>query len=532
MNIDEIRAAAESESCVEIHIGSSAADTNAARIFRIIHDAVDHIRLRAKIFRTGSFGCYDLEPIVLIGNPDLSAVLYKNVTPDSAQNLISDFFVKGIQKNERAFCSIGQNRAKDIPHISELPLFNLQKRIALRNCGWIDPENIHQYIARGRGYTTLSKALKADPRILMETLIRPVLKGRCESYVSATDKWKICRETAAGNQYLVCNAVDTDPQALTSRLLLEGDPHSVLEGMLIGAYVIGASRCLICLRTDSSAAEFLRKALEQMRVCNLLGAGILDSHFNAEIEIKEVPASLTTGHLTELLRCVEEGQSLPHIIPAGPSVDEFAGKPAIVANPEIFSSLSDALIEDTKESKATKVVTLAGRVSHKYTVEVPLGTTIREIVEKLGGGASGGKTVKAVQVGGPAGVFVGPDSLDIPVDCDTAEESRSNIDTGTIEVLDIDSHVVDMTRNIMSYLQTQSCGKCLFCREGCLQMLTILEDISDNRGKPQDLDLLAELGEEMRTACLCAFGRTAPNPVLSSIRLFREEYDERLKGFP
>jgi NADH-quinone oxidoreductase subunit F len=315
-------------------------------------------------------------------------------------------------------------------------------------------------------------------------------------------------------------------------MLLESDPHSVLEGMLIGAYAIGASHCLIYVRADSLAAERLRTALEQMRAWNLLGAGILDSHFNAEIEIKEVPAFLVAGHLTELLHCMEERRSLPHIIPAGPGIDEFAEKPAIVVSPEVLSCFSGALLGGTKENKATKVVTLAGCVTHKHTVEVALGTTIEEIVEKFGGGSSGGKTIKAVQLGGPAGVFVGSNSLDIPIDCDAAEESRSNIDSGTIEVFDSDSCMVDTTKDAMSYLQSQSCGKCLFCREGCLQMLTILEDISDNRGKPQDLDLLAELGEEMRTACLCIFGRTAPNPVLSSIRLFREEYDERIKGFP
>jgi hypothetical protein len=206
MNIDEIRAAAESESSVEIQIGSLAADSSAARVFRIVQDAVDTIGLQARVVRTGSFGCYDFEPMMLIGQPALSAVLYRNMTPDAAPDLISDFFIKGIQKNDRALCCIGSNKADDIPHISELPLFSLQTRIALRNCGWLDPGNIHQYIARSQGYTSLSLALKTDPRNLMEVLILPVLKGRCESHNSMADKWGICLETGTGDQYLVCNA--------------------------------------------------------------------------------------------------------------------------------------------------------------------------------------------------------------------------------------------------------------------------------------------------------------------------------------
>jgi NADH-quinone oxidoreductase subunit F len=393
-------------------------------------------------------------------------------------------------------------------------LFCLQSRIALRNCGWIDPEDIDHYLCRGLGYTGLSSALRMRPREIAEILIPSVLKGRGGPGCSTIEKWKL-GENVGG--FLICNAVDPDPQSLVSRLILESDPHSVLEGMLIGAYAAGISRAILLVEEKTEAARRLGKALEQMRTYNLLGSNILNSRFCAEITIEEMPALLTSGSRIELFRCLEEKHSLPHILPACPCVSGITGKPVLIANVETMSSLPAVIRNGMKNGAGSKVVTLSGSVLHRYVVEVPHGTTIRSVIDLLGGGVSVGRSMKAVQLGGPAGPFVAPGTLQVPVGCDATNESISNIGSGTIEVLDTDSRIVDTLREILVYLQAQSCGKCVFCREGCLQILNILEDISDRRSRPQDLDLLVMLCEEMKTGCLCDFGRTVPDPVLSSL---------------
>jgi NADH:ubiquinone oxidoreductase subunit F (NADH-binding) len=260
-----------------------------------------------------------------------------------------------------------------------------------------------------------------------------------------------------------------------------------------------------------------------MRAYRLLGSNILDSPFCLDIQIKEAPASLISGHGIELSRCAEENQPQLHILPAYPDASKFMGKPVLFVNPETMSSLSAALLDGGTGNMAAKVVNLSGDIDHKWTVEAPYGMTIRSIIECFGN-VSSRKTIKAVQLGGPSGPFIPPDALDLSVGCDAREESRSSIGSGTIDVLNAGSRMADRTKDAMAYIQAQSCGKCVFCREGCLQMLTIMEDISENRRRPRDLDLLVELGEEMRILCLCEFGRSAPNPVLSGLRLFREEY--------
>lgn len=501
MNIDQIHAAAETQSaylsdpsCIKIYIASSVADSNADHICILLQNAIDQFNLPARIVRTGSFGCYDLEPIMMV-----DSFLYNNANTDRVADLVNDLIRK----------------ASDAPHISELPIFTLQKRIALRNCGWIDPGNIDHYILQGQGYSGLSNALKLRPPDLIEMLIPFAFKGRGSQGCSALENWNRSFEEAG--RYLICNAVDPDPKSLTSRLLLESDPHSVLEGMLISAYATGALKCFVLLEEKTEAGKQLRRVLDQMNKYSLVGSNILDSQFCSEIEIREAPASLLSGHRIDLFRCLEENNPLAHMLPSFAAASEFIGKSVLIVNPEMMSSLSAVVRDDMKNGEGSRVVTLSGSIVHKHTVEVPSGMAVRNIIGCFGGGVPDGKKVKAVQLGSPAGRLVAPDFLDNPVGF---EEECSVID-----VLDSDCHIVNATKEIMSYIQSQSCGKCVFCREGCLQMVTILEDILENKRKPQDLDLLVELGEEMRTSCLCAFGRTAPIPVLSSIRLFRSEYE-------
>jgi NADH-quinone oxidoreductase subunit F len=546
MNFEQIYQKAKSESnylndkdCMKIFVGSSTNNSAAGNLVNHFQEEIEKSGVKAKVITTGSFGYDDLEPIVLIEKPGRSTVSYNNVTPEIVSELVNDYLMSDNPRPELALCSMGSDKISDIPQMSDLPLFKLQNRIALRNCGILDPENINHYILRGQGYRGLSEALQMSQRDVIEELKKSGLRGRGGAGYFTADKWKICHEAGASEKYMICNAVDADPLARTARLLLEGDPHSVLEGMLIGAYAVGASRCVVYVNTEYGLAiKRLRKAFEQMREYGLLGHHILDSTFSSEIETKEVPASFVSGEETALLRCMEERQLMSSMRPPYPAAKGLRDKPTLINNLETLSNVSAIFQKGsqsysgfgTEQSKGAKVMTLSGNVTHKYTVEVPFGTTLRSIVDDIGGGVSNGKNIKAVQFGGPTGNYFTGDSLDIHVDYVTIGEAGSIIGSGTVEVFDSGSCAVEMTRDIISYIQTQSCGKCVFCREGSYQMSDILKDISEQMGKPQDLDLLIELGEAMKIGCICGLGQTAPNPVLSSIRLFRNEYDTHIKG--
>jgi NADH:ubiquinone oxidoreductase subunit F (NADH-binding) len=524
---------------IKIYVGSSTDDSVAASVLSSLQAETAKRSMKVKVIATGSFGYDDLEPLVLIEKPDKPAVLYNNMTPEKASELLSDYLLNDNPRPDMALCSIGSDRIENIPHSSDLPLFNLQERIALRNCGTIDPGNINHSIVRGQGYSGLSKALQMDRPDVVEEVRKSGLRGRGGAGYATADKWKACLDAEGSDKYVICNAVDADPRARTARLLLDGDPHSVLEGLMIGAYAVGASHGIVCVNAGyGRAIERLRRALAQMREYGLLGNDVLGSTFSSEIEIEEVTASLVSGEETALLRSLEEKQVLPYLRPPYPAMSGYSGKPTLISNVETLSDVS-AIFQNgsewysrfgTEQSKGTKVVTLSGNVAHQYTVEIPFGTTLRRIVENIGGGVPNGKTIKAVQVGGPTGAYFASDSLDLQVDYEIIREAGSMIGSGTVEVFDSDSCAVEMTEEILSYVQTQSCGKCVFCREGTYQMSDILKDISEYMGKPQDLALLSELGEEMKIGCICGLGQTASNPVLSSIRLFRHEYDAHING--
>jgi NADH-quinone oxidoreductase subunit F len=545
MKFEEVYTKAESEcaylsdkSCIKIFIGSSIGHSAAADISNSFQAEIDRHHIKARVITTGSFGYYDLEPVVLIEKPGQPTILYNNVTPEIASGLVKDYLTKDNPRPDMALCSIGSEKTKNIPHVFDLPLFNLQKRIALCNCGFIDPENINHYILKGQGYSGLKKALQMNSQDMIEELKKSGLRGRGGAGFFTADKWKVCRDAEESEKYVICNAMDSDPRARTAQLLLESDPHSFLEGMLISAYAIGASHCFVYVNNENSLGiKRLRKALEQMREYGLLGQNILDSTFYSEIEIKEVAPSFISGEETALLRCMEEKQVMPYVRPPYPATNGFRNKPTLINHVETLSNVS-AIFHNgskwysdfgTERSKGAKVMTLSGNAVHQYTVEVPFGTTLRSIVKDIGGGVSEGKTIKAVQFGGPTGSFLPADSLDIRIDYETMKEAESIIGSGTVKVFDSDSCAVEMTKDTLSYIHAQSCGKCVFCREGSYQMADILKDISEQMGKPQDLDLLIDLGEKMKIGCICGLGQTAPNPVLSSIKFFRNEYDVHIK---
>ncbi len=525
---------------IKIYVSSSADNSTADSVFRSFQKEMAKRGIKARVITTGSLGYYELEPVVSIekpGEPDIT-VLYHNVTQEMATELFNDYLTNDNPRPDMAFCSTGSHKISGIPHISELPLFNLQNRIALRNCGHLDPGSIEHYIVLGKGYAGLSRALQMKQTDVIQALKKSGLRGRGGAGYFSADKWQACHDAEGDEKYAVCNAIDADPQARTARLLIESDPHSVLEGFLIGAYAVGASHCFICVNGGHThAVKTLRKAIEQMRQYGLLGKDILGSNFSTEIEVKELSACLVAGEETALLRVLEERQAIPYLRMTHPATSGYKNRPTLVNNIETLSSVS-AIFQNNPEwasgigtvkSRGTKVITLSGRIARKYTVEVPFGTTLRSLVQDIGGGVPDGKDIKAVQFGGPTGAYFTGSSLDIPVSYEAMEEADSIIGSGTVEVFGDDTCAVELARDAISYIQTQSCGKCVFCREGSLQMSQILADIADNRGSPRDLDLLTELGEGMKTGSICGLGQTAPAPVLSSIKLFRSDYDAHIK---
>ena len=535
MNFEQVLTTVESKlnfikdkDCVKIYVASLSDTSTSEKLYKALQVEIEKNRLNAEVIMTGSFGYYDLEPVVMIEKPKEPRAFFKNVTPEKTSELVDAYLMKDNLKPEMV-----------LSDTSDLPLFNLQKRVALRNCGHIDPENIAHYILHGKGYSGLSKALKPDRAAFIDELKKSGLRGRGGAGADTADKWKTCHDEESTEKYAICNAVDSDPSARTAQLLLEGDPHAVLEGLLIGAYAVGASRCFVAVNEEYTIArKRLETALDQMKEYSLLGENILDSSFDCEIEVMAVEGSLVVGEETALLRSLEKKQAMPYVRPPYPATKGFAGKPTLIHNIETLSNVS-ALFQNegvwdpaigTEKSKGTKVITITGDAIHKYTIEVPFGTTIRHIVEDIGGSVSKGRGIKAVQLGGPTGAFFSVDSMDIPLDYETIVQAGAMIGSGTIRVFEDSSCAVEITNDIMTYVQSQSCGKCVFCREGTFQMSDILKDISEEKGKPQDLDLLMELGEAMKIGCICGLGRTALNPVLSSIKLFRDEYDSHIKG--
>jgi NADH:ubiquinone oxidoreductase subunit F (NADH-binding) len=428
---------------------------------------------------------------------------------------------------------------KDLPDSSKTVAHALEKRIALRNCGNIAPGSISDYVLRGDGYSGLSRALDKKPADVIQELRESGLRGRGGGSFPVAEKWRICRDTDADEKYIVCDTVDADPKACTAKLLLENDPHAVLEGVMLGAYAAGARYGFICVNAgNSTAIGRLDTVLKQMREYNLLGDNILDSDFSCDIEIKEIPSSLVAGEETALIRFLEGRQMMPYMRPPYPAVSGLQGKPTLINNVETFANVS-AVFQNgaawytdigTERSRGTKIITLTGSVVNRCVVEVPFGATLREIVGDIGGGVINGNGIKAVRVGGPTGLFFSEEQLDIPVDFDTIAEAGGIVGSGTIEVFESNTCAVEMARDAVAYLQAESCGKCVFCREGSYQMADILNDICGNQGKAGDIDLLNEIARGMKEGSICGLGRTAPNPVLSSLGLFRGDYDAHISG--
>jgi NADH-quinone oxidoreductase subunit F len=412
-----------------------------------------------------------------------------------------------------------------------------QVRIALRNCGRNDPENIGPYMAGG-GFDGLRKALKMTPGEVIEEVGKSRLRERSGNGFPVGEKWRLCFDAAGSEKFVICNAAEGDPNSLITRILLGEDPWSVLEGMLIGAYATGATLSWIYINAEYGAAiDRVRTALNQMEGFGLLGNRIPDSEFSFHVKIREAPVNLACGDETFLINAMECSKILPFVCSSRLPIDGLVGKPTLVHSVETWSHVSAILQKGaewyagygTEQCRGTKVFTLCGEVMRPRLIEVPMGTTLRQIVYDIGGGVLEGKGLKAVQVGGPTGGYLPASALDLPIDYESLSGAGTLMGSGTLFVIDSDACMVDHARRSLSVIQGESCGKCVFCREGTMQMAGILKDIVEGKGKTDDIELLMELGEGLKTGSQCDLGRTAPNPVLTMIRYFHEELESHIE---
>jgi NADH:ubiquinone oxidoreductase subunit F (NADH-binding) len=419
----------------------------------------------------------------------------------------------------------------------DVGFFGKQMRITLRNCGIIDPENIDDYLAL-RGYEALAKVLaEMTPQQVVDEVKRSGLRGRGGAGFPTGLKWELTAREKGTEKYVICNADEGDPGAFMDRSAIEGDPHTVLEGMAIGGYAIGATQGIIYIRAEYPLAiRRLEIAIAQARTHGLLGKGILGSSFDFDIEIRLGAGAFVCGEETALIHSIEGARGMPRPRPPFPAASGLFGMPTLINNVETWANIPVIIIDGgqwfsgigTEKSKGTKVFALAGRVTNTGLVEVPMGTTLREIVYGVGGGIPGGKTFKAVQTGGPSGGILSEAALDTPVDYESLSKAGSIMGSGGMIVIDETSCMVDLARFFLEFTQSESCGKCTPCREGTKRMLEMLDRIIQGKGKEGDIDKLERLGTMIKKASLCGLGQSAPNAVLSTIKNFREEYEEHV----
>jgi NADH-quinone oxidoreductase subunit F len=491
--------------------------------------------IAAKVTEVGCIGLCSLEPLVTIIKPGSFTVCYNNVTPQTVPALVDGYILDDDPCLDLAMGTLGGGDGEPVS-IPELVRFEHEHRMLLRNCGYIDPVNINHYIANG-GYSSLFKALKMSPEDIIEEVKKSGLRGRGGAGFPTGRKWQQCREAPGETRYIICNADEGDPGAFMDRVVLESDPQQVIEGMVIAAYAIGAHNGFIYIRAEYPLAiERLRIALEQARGLGLLGNNILNSGFNFDIEIVQGAGAFVSGESTALMYAIEGRRSMPRPRPPHSVESGLWGKPTVLNNVKTYAYVP--LILDrgadwfsgigTESSKGTAVFALAGKTVNTGLAEVTMGTTLHELIYDIGGGIRDDKSFKAVQIGGPSGGCLPESMLKTPVDFDSLRRAGAIMGSGGVIAMDQDNCMVDTAKFFLDFTQKESCGKCSTCRIGTRQMLDILEDITAGKGKIEDLDLLVELGEDIKGGSLCGLGVTAANPVLTTIKYFRDEYEAHI----
>ena len=479
-----------------------------------------------KLQITGCMGmCYN-EVLVEVIQPDGKNTLYKKVIPENVNSIIDQHILQGNPVQESAISS------------EELDsVLSKQKRIVLRNCGIVDPESIDNYIEHN-GYKAIAKALESmSPEDVINEMTESGLRGRGGAGFSTGIKWGLARKSPGFQKYLICNADEGDPGAFMDRSVLESDPHSVIEGMLIGAYAIGANEGFIYVRAEYPlAVQRLEIALAQAREKGLLGEGIMGHNFDFHLSLRQGAGAFVCGEETALIMSIEGKRGMPRTRPPFPAQSGLWGKPSNINNVETFANVPWIILNGANaynvygvgKSKGTKVFALAGKIKRSGLIEVPMGISMKEIVYDIGDGTSSGLGFKAIQMGGPSGGVIPSSMSDMSIDYESVNATGAIMGSGGLIVMDESDCMVDVAKFFLNFTQDESCGKCTFCRIGTLRMKETLDRITAGKGKEEDLQLLEEMAQGIKNASLCALGQSAPNPVLTTIRYFRDEYEKHI----
>jgi len=524
------------EFIVTICDGPTCIHKNSKGLERVLREQLEKHNLSqtVRVSLSGCLGMCKQGPMVIV-NPGYT--MYGNVTESDIAEIVEQHLVKGkvvgrlvIQEDHL------YNRFFRI--FGDAKFFGRQMRIALRNCGLIDPECLDDYLAL-RGYEAVAQVLtNMTPRQVIDEVKKSGLRGRGGAGFPTGLKWELTATQESTEKYVICNADEGDPGAFMDRSTIEGDPHTVVEGMIIGGYAVGATRGIVYIRAEYPLAiKRLEKAISSAREYGFLGNNILGSDFSFDIEIRLGAGAFVCGEETALIHSIEGERGMPRPRPPYPSVKGLFGKPTLINNVETWANIPVIILDGgdwfasvgTATSKGTKVFALAGKVVNTGLIEVPMGTTLHEIIFDIGGGIPNGRKFKAVQTGGPSGGCLPEQYLDTPIDYQSLMAAGSIMGSGGMIVIDEDSCMVDIAKYFLEFTQSESCGKCTPCREGTKRMLEILTRITEGRGAEGDIEKLDRLGNMIRKASLCGLGQSAPNPVLSTIKNFREEYEEHIK---
>ncbi len=486
-----------------------------------------------KLVETGCFGLCALGPVVVV-YPE--GAFYSRVTEADVAEIVEEHLLKGrIVKRLLYSETIEDNNVKSL---NETTFYAKQHRVALRNCGVINPENIDEYIAVD-GYQALGKVLtEMTPEQVIQIVKDSGLRGRGGGGFPTGMKWDFTYKAEGDQKYVACNADEGDPGAFMDRSVLEGDPHCIIEAMAIAGYAVGANQGYIYIRAEYPiAVERLRIAINQAREYGLLGKNIFDTGFDFDLDIRLGAGAFVCGEETALLTSIEGHRGEPRPRPPFPAVKGLWGKPTLLNNVDTYANIKQIILNGaewfasmgTEKSKGTKVFALGGKINNTGLVEIPMGTTLREIVEEIGGGIPNGKKFKAAQTGGPSGGCIPAELIDTPIDYDSLIAIGSMMGSGGLIVMDEDNCMVDIAKFFLEFTVDESCGKCAPCRIGTKRLLEILTKITDGKGTMEDLDRLEELCYSIKASSLCGLGQTAPNPVLSTLRYFRDEYEAHVK---
>jgi NADH:ubiquinone oxidoreductase subunit F (NADH-binding)/Pyruvate/2-oxoacid:ferredoxin oxidoreductase delta subunit/(2Fe-2S) ferredoxin len=532
-----------------VGLGTCGLAAGAGAVFAELASRIHQGRLDVELVATGCIGFCEREPLVDIRRPGWNRILLEQVRKDGVDAVL-DLALGRRDDASGALCQMngedGLRRWTGVPLYKEVPFFAKQVKIVLENCGHIDPSSIDEYIAAG-GYSALDKVLQdIPPEAVVAEVLRSGLRGRGGGGFPTGRKWQFARQAESGKKYLVCNADEGDPGAFMDRSVLESDPHRILEGMLIGGWAIGADEGYIYCRAEYPLAiERLHQAIAQAESYGLLGRNILGSGFHFELHIKKGAGAFVCGEETALLASIEGKRGMPRPRPPFPAQSGLFGQPTVINNVETFANVPAILRRGadwfagigTPNSRGTKVFAVTGKIRHTGLVEVPMGMPLREVIFDIAGGIPGGKAYKAVQIGGPSGGCIPAQHLDIPIDYESLKEVGAMMGSGGLVVMDEDTCMVDVARFFMDFIRKESCGKCIPCREGTTRLYEILDlivkpyratDAAADLKRFQGIIGMERLAEAIRSTSLCGLGMTAPNPVLSTLRFFRDEYEAHI----